>query len=117
MRTEILSDDAMSVPFMQLPALGGPLALRAYSRDVFRDRAATHAEVEYAWPVGDGSRAYVFVETGEVHDGYAAFEPASLHLGYGGGIRVFEGATNFLRFHVAGADGEDVGVFAQVGAL
>ncbi|HEY4179155.1 MAG TPA: hypothetical protein VGM90_20065 [Kofleriaceae bacterium] len=116
-RTETITVDPMSVPFTQLPALGGADMLRAYARDQLRDRSATYANIEYAWPVTVASQAFLFAETGEVHDGYRNFDSNNLHIGYGAGVRAYDGRTTFLVLQIAAAGTDQIGAFAQLGAL
>ncbi|HEY4058192.1 MAG TPA: hypothetical protein VGM39_16380 [Kofleriaceae bacterium] len=116
-RTETITADPMSVPFTQLPALGGADMLRAYARDQLRDKSATYGSAEYAWPIAAASSAFLFVESGEVHDGYRNFQLSDLHLGYGGGVRAYEGRTTFVTLQIGAVDNDEVGAFVQVGAL
>ncbi|HEY4240305.1 MAG TPA: hypothetical protein VGM88_10830 [Kofleriaceae bacterium] len=97
------------VPFDRLPALGGPDRMRAFARDELRARTAAAAELEYAWPLGNESRAYVFVEGGAI--------ASVLRADGGGGVRFVAGPTTWLRLQVAGASTGDVGFLVMLGAL
>ena len=104
---EAVSADAMELPFDRLPTLGGADRMRGYARDELRGRKALWADVLYEWPVGNTTRAYVFVEAGGT---------SSVHAGYGGGLR-FVGSSTVARFQLAGSEAGDFGFYLQLGAL
>jgi len=116
-RTEAITADADAVPFELLPALGGPDRLRAFARDELRGRSATFADVQYEWALGADTRAFLFVEAGGVAPRPTALERQDIHLGYGGGLRLLNGASTSLRAQLAGSDDGDLGFFLQLGAL
>ncbi|MCG8418380.1 MAG: BamA/TamA family outer membrane protein [Proteobacteria bacterium] len=76
------------IPFVDLPSLGGPLLLRGYDRDRFRDRALTLATVEYNYPIERNIIGYVFVDTGRVWRTLGDFEFDDFRVGFGGGMQV-----------------------------
>lgn len=72
------------VPLPELPALGGPMLLRGYAFDEFRDRFAAVATVEYRWDLAQWIGAHLYVDAGRVAPSVASFD--SLRVGYGAGI-------------------------------
>jgi hypothetical protein len=116
-RLEVIDANAMDVPFDRLPALGGMARLRAFARDELRDRVASFADLNYEWPLGGNTRAYLFVETGSAQSTIAPKSPTRLHVGYGGGIRFLTGNSTVVRLQVAGADDGVIGAYFQLGAL
>lgn len=85
---EGITGDLDSVSFVDLPQLGGPVFLRGYERDRFRDRIATLATVEYNYVVERNFSAYVFADAGRV---WRAYEKVGVHgtrIGFGGGLQM-----------------------------
>lgn len=109
---EGVTGETDDVPFLDLPRLGGPVFLRGYQRDRFRDRIATLASAEYRWLVGKSFAGYVFVDTGRVHRRLSDIELDGLRVGYGGGLQ-FHSLTTFRgRFDVSTS--KDGGVFLNL---
>jgi len=75
-----------NVALPELPSLGGPLYLRGYAVDEFRDRVAAVATVEYRWDLAEWLGAHVFVDGGRVAPALDAMSLDGLRVGYGGGI-------------------------------
>lgn len=113
---EAVTAATTELPFDRLPGLGGSDRMRAFARDELRDRTATHADVEYAWPLDTRSTGFVFVETGAVHPGVRELAASRFHAGYGGGIK-FGAEGAWARIQIAGSDTGDVGGFVTLGAL
>lgn len=116
-RVEAVTGDREQIPFVLLPSLGGPDALRAFSRGRFRDAAATSGEVVYEWATGHNARAALFVEEGGVHPDAGDLETDNLHLSAGGWFRlVFDGGTA-ARFVIAGSDTAELGLYVVLGGV
>jgi len=97
------------IPFVDLPRLGGPILLRGYERDRFRDRAMALGSAEYLWDLGRGWAAFAFSDAGRVYPSLADFTFEDLRVGFGGGLE-FHSDRSFLgRFNVASSI--DGGVF------
>jgi hypothetical protein len=106
-RAEAITDG--DVPFDRLPSLGGRDLMRAFARTELRGQRLGYGEVQYEWPLGGDSRAFLFVEGGGAE--------SHLHADYGGGLRLLSGASTAARFQIAASETGDVGVFLQLGAL
>jgi len=103
-RLDAVTADRREVPFVLLPALGGPDHLRAFSRGRFRDEVATSGEVAYEWAVGMNARASLFVEVGGVHAGMDELDAGQLHLSSGAAFRLAGDDANDASAVVAGSD-------------
>lgn len=71
------------VPFTELPALGGPIYMRGYALDQFRDRVAAFGSLAYEWDLSQWFAARLFTDVGRV---YPSLDELSLHdlrVGYG----------------------------------
>ena len=106
-RGEALTDD--DVPFDRLPSLGGRDLMRAFARSELRGQRLAYGSVQYEWPLGGDSRAFLFVECGG--------NTNQLRADYGGGIRVLSHASTAARIQLARSDTGDLGAFLQLGAL
>src|SRR6185312_13685883 len=71
--------------------LGGPLYLRGYALDRFRDRVAADATVEYRWDLTEWIAAHAFVDAGRVYGALAELTAADMRTGYGVGLDVGRG--------------------------
>lgn len=107
--TEGVSASLDEVPFVELPRLGGPLLLRGYSRDRFRDRALALGTAEYQYSLSRHVWAFVFVDCGTVFPSYADADLDGLRLGYGVGLQKHEREKFQLRIHAASST--DGGLF------
>lgn len=103
-RLDAVTADRREVPFLLLPALGGPDHLRAFSRGRFRDEVATSAEIAYEWAIGLDARASLFIEAGGVHEGMGALGADPLHLSYGTAFRFAGDDATDARAVVAGSE-------------
>jgi hypothetical protein len=106
-RAEAITDD--DVPFDRLPSLGGRDMMRAFARTELRAQRLGFGEIQYEWPLGGDSRAFVFVEGGGSEN--------HLHADYGGGLRFLSGASTAARLQLAASDTGELGFFLQLGAL
>ncbi|MEO5768299.1 MAG: BamA/TamA family outer membrane protein [Polyangia bacterium] len=96
------------IPFTDLPRLGGPVLLRGYDRDRFRDRVAVLGSMEYRYPVSRQLGGFLFIDAGRVLPGLqdvgsAVRAPRQLRAGGGGGLEVLQGDVFRLRGQVAGS--------------
>jgi hypothetical protein len=83
---EAVSGSYADVPFSELPKLGGPVYLRGYDLDRFRDRVAMFGSAEYQWDLSAWFAAKLFVDAGRVYPSVNELAFDHLRLGYGGGI-------------------------------
>lgn len=98
---EGVTGDLDQVPFVDLPRLGGPLLLRGYPRDRFRDRALGLTSVEYQFDVGHQLTGFLFADAGRVYPRLRDIELEDVRVGYGGGLQM-QTANSFIgRFSVA----------------
>jgi len=112
-----ITGDRARVPFLLLPALGGPDDLRAFSRGRFRDEVATSAELAYEWAIGLRLRVSLFTEVGGVHEGVGALDAEHLHLSAGAALRQVYDDGNAARFVVAGSDTGEASFFVVLGGV
>lgn len=89
------------IPFVDLPRLGGPVLLRGYPRDRFRDRAMALASAEYLFDLGSNLAGFLFVDGGRVLPRLADLTAEDARVGYGGGVQVFTDASLMGRLSVA----------------
>jgi outer membrane protein assembly factor BamA len=100
---------AGTLPFYELPSLGGSDTLRGYIANRFTDNTAWHAVAEYRfWIIPRGFAltdeirverigAALFYEFGTVADRLGKLPTAQIHTSYGVGIRVALDRTALLR--------------------
>ncbi|MEO0592153.1 MAG: hypothetical protein AAFZ38_01120 [Myxococcota bacterium] len=102
-----------TVPFLDLPAMGGPVFLRGYARDRFRDRHIAFGTIEYEYPVIPFVRAYAFVDAGVPFRRFEDLddELENLRVGFGGGFQ-FQTLSSFIARLVIGSS-IDGGVTVQ----
>jgi hypothetical protein len=94
-----------SIPFTDLPRLGGPQFLRGYARDRFRDRVAVLGSVEYRYPIWRQLSGFLFVDAGKVSPGWADLSRAARpRLGYGGGLELYSSESFRMRTQLAGSE-------------
>jgi hypothetical protein len=85
---EGIEGDLDEVPFVDLPRLGGPILLRGYQRDRFRDRVLGLASAEYQFDVGHMMAGFLFVDAGRVYPELSELEVKDMRVGYGGGLQL-----------------------------
>lgn len=71
------------VPFTELPALGGPVYLRGYALDQFRDRIAAFVSLAYEWDLSQWFSARLFTDIGRVYPALSALSLHHLRCGFG----------------------------------
>jgi hypothetical protein len=72
-----------AVPFSELPALGGPISLRGYALDQFRDRIAALGSLAYEWDLSRWFAARLFTDVGRVYRSLDELSLRNLRVGYG----------------------------------
>jgi hypothetical protein len=103
---EGVTADLDSIPFTELPRLGGSRLMRGYPRNRFRDRSVTAFTAEYRFPISRTFSAFAYLDGGGAWRKLADFDPRELHPGYGGGIELHTAQLFLTRFLVgAGDDG------------
>lgn len=96
-----------SVPFNQLPSLGGTKKMRGFYEGRYRDNHALMLQMEYRAPLFWRIGAVAFATAGDVANELIQFRVNQFKLAYGGGLRVLldkKQKVN-LRFDVARAEG------------
>lgn len=76
-----------TVPFQEMPALGGPSDMRGYQEGRYRDGSAAFAQVEYRFPLVWRLRGAVFGSAGNVARRLPDFDMQSVKYAGGGGVR------------------------------
>ena len=109
---EAVSGSVFEVPFSELPSLGGPLYLRGYALDRFRDRVAAFGTVEYSWDLSGWADANVFVDGGRVLPALTQLATDHLRVGYGMGLVVQHGGGFISELSIASSI--DGGLFFNV---
>lgn len=98
---EAVSGSVFEVPFSELPSLGGPLYLRGYALDQFRDRVAAFGTLEYSWDLSGWIDANVFVDGGRVFPSLTQLATDHLRAGYGFGLVLQHGGGFISEVSVA----------------
>lgn len=93
--------DLDEIPFVDLPRLGGPLLLRGYERDRFRDRVLALTSAEYQFDIGHMVAGFLFVDAGRVYPELSELAFEDIRVGYGGGLQVHTPKSFIGRFSVA----------------
>ncbi len=84
----VIGDLDQDIPFVDVPRLGGPLLLRGYDQDRFRDRVLGLASAEYQWDIGYMLTGFLFVDAGRVYPKLDEIEIKDMRVGYGGGLQL-----------------------------
>jgi hypothetical protein len=113
---EGVAGETARIPFTDLPRLGGPLLLRGFAPNRFRDRVVLSATAEYRYPIWRQMSGFLFADVGRVLPGAADLAPGRLvherpHVGGGGGLEILQGNDFRLRGQAA-TSGE--GLFFQL---
>ena len=85
-----------TVPFVELPYLGGDAFLRGYTYQRFRDRVAAVGSAQYIWDLGKNVDGYLFVDVGRVYPSLADLTFSNMRVGYGLGLELHDNNTGFL---------------------
>jgi outer membrane protein assembly factor BamA len=97
----VIGDLDQDVPFVDLPRLGGPILLRGYDQDRFRDRVLAMGSAEYQFDIGYMLTGFLFVDAGRVYPKLDELEFKDMRVGYGGGIQLQTPGTFIGRVTVA----------------
>jgi len=114
---EAVHDEVDGVPFADLPRLGGGNRLRGYPVDRFRDQRAVVGTLEYHYPIHWLLAGTLFVDVGRVGRTFAGildFKDGGWRFGYGGGLILGDPDDVSLRLEVAGGDGIQFHLSADV---
>ena len=95
------ADLATEIPFVDLPRLGGPLLLRGYDQDRFRDRVLGLGSAEYQFDMGYMVTGFLFADAGRVYPELSEIDFKDMRVGYGGGIQLQTPNSFIGRFSVA----------------
>lgn len=98
---EGVTGDLDEIPFVDLPRLGGPILLRGYVRDRFRDRVLGLTSLEYQFDVGHMVAGFLFADAGRVYPRLRDVEIQDIRVGYGGGLQIQTPNSFIGRFSVA----------------
>jgi len=91
-----------TVPFQELPALGGPSDMRGYQSGRYRDKFAAWAQAEYRMPFMWVTWLAVFGSVGNVSRDLGSFSFDSIKYTGGGGVRFRMNEERFsIRFDYA----------------
>jgi hypothetical protein len=112
LRAEEVRGESDEIPFVDLPRLGGPILLRGYDRDRFRDRAMALGSAEYLFDLGRNWAAYLFTDAGRVYPTLEDARLEDIRVGYGGGFQYFTEKSFVGRFNLASSI--DGGIFFNV---
>jgi hypothetical protein len=106
-RVQTTLDDAETVPYFLLPALGGGSTLRGYESWRFRDRHSLLLSAEWRWtPSQLALDAAIFYDAGKVASRRSALDLNNLARNIGFGLRFHGPAATPLRIELAkGSEG------------
>ena len=106
---EAVSVRADSIPFTEVPTIGGPIYLRGYPIERFRDRIAAVGTLEYQWDLSRQIYASLFVDCGRVYQSYSDLTFEGLRTGFGIAL---EGHTSgYSGVRISMASSTDGGLF------
>lgn len=97
------------VPVTELPTLGGPVYLRGYNIDRWRDRVAAVATGEYQWDLSHSLFAALFVDVGRVYPSIEDMSFDDLRMGYGIALELHAPGIQGIRGSISSS--LDGGVF------
>jgi hypothetical protein len=98
-----------SLPFSELPTLGGPDNLRGFRFQDFRDYTSFYATAEYRWPMWMWVDGALFVDYGGVFgQGYANFGARRMQPDVGVGLHIVSSGNFHLRAQLAYGFGEGI---------
>lgn len=97
------------VPVTELPALGGPVYLRGYYLERWRDKVAAVATAEYQWDLSHSLFAAIFVDCGRVYPSIEDMSFNDLRTGYGIALELHAPGIQGIRGSMASST--DGGLF------
>lgn len=90
------------IPFFYLSQIGNLETVRGFHRGQFRDKDMILGSLEYRYPIWHFFDAVLFVDAGKVSDHiFDDFSTRGLHVGYGGGIRIWGDKGMAAKFEIA----------------
>ncbi len=93
-RGEGVTGSEFDVPFAMLPVLGGPLSMRGYPPERFRDRIAMFGTLEYSWDLSNYVASALFTDVGRVYHSLDDVTYKNMRAGFGIALR-FYGENSF----------------------
>ncbi len=110
---ELVTGARDTVPFSELPRIGGSSLMRGYEADRFRDRAAVVTQASYLFAASSWLAPSLFVDVGRVYSGLDDLTLDDLRVGYGGAIEIYTPAGLLMRVQIATSPGGDlIGFFS-----
>jgi outer membrane protein assembly factor BamA len=105
---EGVQGDGEDIPFSDLVRLGGPMRLRGYQLDQFRDNLAAVGTLEYRYPVHERLSGELFVDAGRVGRDYPeVFDRDGLRdFNYGAGLGFVFHDSEKVNFKIEAAYGD-----------
>ncbi len=100
------------VPVVELPTMGGPVYMRGYHLDRWRDRVAAVATGEYQWDLSRSLFAALFVDVGRVYPSIEDMSFDDLRMGYGIALELHAPGIQGIRGSMASS--LDGGLFFNV---
>ena len=100
------------VPAVELPTMGGPVYMRGYHLDRWRDRVAAVATGEYQWDLSHSLFAALFVDVGRVYPSIEDMSFDDLRMGYGIALELHAPGIQGIRGSMASS--LDGGLFFNV---
>lgn len=100
--------DDRTLPFIDLPRLGGTEYLRGYPEGRFRDRVVALGTAEYTWDLGNMLAAYMFADVGRTARTPSALDFDELRFGFGGGVQLHTQDSFVTRGQLAASQDGDV---------
>jgi hypothetical protein len=92
LRGEAVLGSLDTIPFYDLPVLGGSTFLRGYDPERFRGRISLLSTVQYRYPVSESIASFIFVDAGRVYVDWSDITLSSLsdtRVGFGCGLQFY----------------------------
>lgn len=105
---EGINADLDEVPFTEVPPLGGPIYLRGFPIDRFRDWLAAVGTLEYQWDLSYEVYASLFVDCGRVWSGWDDLSLHDLRTGFGIALDAHTKGFSQVRVSMASSDNGDI---------
>ena len=108
---EGVQGDDEDIPFTELIRLGGPIRLRGYHLDRFRDRLGALGTLEYRYPIHQKVSGEIFVDGGRVGQDYPEVFEGLEDFNYGAGLGFVFHSDEKVLFKLEAAYGEGFFLF------
>jgi len=89
-----------NIPFYELSMLGDSDNLRGFDQNRFRAKGSVLFNFEYRYPIWDTWDAVIFLDEGQVFDGYEEITFDNFHWAAGAGLRLMTKTGFLLRIEV-----------------